>query len=150
MDWNENWPSLLFFGDVRSIFLNRSPKSCLCMLMSGQLGASMANVDDLINSLPTESHLLVYEKMQVMSEAEQESFLEEVAAAIASSPIPGGPPARPKEIARLRLSCHVPFLQALLPSVVLRLQQPRRPSARSRAGCIFMSSSQDRIFAGCA
>ncbi len=58
----------------------------------------MANVDDLINSLPTAYHLLVYEKMHAMSEAKQESFLEEVAAAIAS--YPGGgptPKARSKE-----------------------------------------------------
>ncbi len=57
----------------------------------------MANVDDLINSLPTEYHLLVYEKMQAMSEAEQESFLEEVAAAIASYPGGATPKARSKE-----------------------------------------------------
>ena len=50
----------------------------------------MANIDDLINSLPPSWHLQAYEKMQGMSEAEQESFLEDVAAAIAS--FPGGGP----------------------------------------------------------
>ncbi len=59
----------------------------------------MANVDEVIKDLPTEYQTQIYEKMQAMSEAEQESFLEEVAAAIASSPYPerGAPKARFKE-----------------------------------------------------
>ncbi len=46
----------------------------------------MINVDEVIKGVPTEYQNRVYEKMQAMTEAEQESFVEEIAAAIASSP----------------------------------------------------------------
>lgn len=46
----------------------------------------MINVDELIKGVPTEYQNHVYEKMQSMSETEQEGFVAEIAAAIASSP----------------------------------------------------------------